>query len=94
MRGTTALGVRARRAHGRRRERVRTHCVALGSPAEAASRGARGADASLGHAHTSRAGLSTAAHGGDAVTPIFPKKTKCITICMPGSVFIYIVTYK
>jgi hypothetical protein len=28
------------------------------------------------------------------VTPVFPKKTKCITICMPGSIFIHIVTYK
>jgi hypothetical protein len=24
----------------------------------------------------------------------FPKKTKCITICMPGSSFMHIVTYK
>jgi hypothetical protein len=28
------------------------------------------------------------------VTPVFPKKTKCITICMPGSSFMHIVTYK
>jgi hypothetical protein len=27
-----------------------------------------------------------------AVTPDFPKKTKCLTICMPGSSFIHIVT--
>jgi hypothetical protein len=27
------------------------------------------------------------------VTPIFPKKTKCLTICMPGSSFMHIVTY-
>jgi hypothetical protein len=25
------------------------------------------------------------------VTPVFPKKTKCITICMPGFNFIHIV---
>jgi hypothetical protein len=28
------------------------------------------------------------------VTPAFPKKTKCIPICMPGSSFMHIVTYK
>jgi hypothetical protein len=28
------------------------------------------------------------------VTPVFPKKTKCITICMPGSSFMHIVTNK
>jgi hypothetical protein len=28
------------------------------------------------------------------VTPDFPKETKCITICMPGSNFMHIVTYK
>jgi hypothetical protein len=28
------------------------------------------------------------------VTPDFPKKTKCITICMPGSSSMHIVTYK
>jgi hypothetical protein len=28
------------------------------------------------------------------VTPDFPKETKCITICMPGSSFMHIVTYK
>jgi hypothetical protein len=28
------------------------------------------------------------------VTPIFPKKTKCITISMPGYIFMHIVTYK
>jgi hypothetical protein len=28
------------------------------------------------------------------VTPVFPKKTKCITICMPESSFMHIVTYK
>jgi hypothetical protein len=28
------------------------------------------------------------------VTPAFPKKTKCITICMSGSSFMHIVTYK
>jgi hypothetical protein len=27
-----------------------------------------------------------------AVTPDFPKKTKCIPICMPGSSFMHIVT--
>jgi hypothetical protein len=31
-------------------------------------------------------------HGG--VTPDFPKKTKCKPICMPGSSFMHIVTYK
>jgi hypothetical protein len=31
---------------------------------------------------------------GESVTPDFPKKTKCITICMPGSSFMHIVTYK
>jgi hypothetical protein len=25
------------------------------------------------------------------VTPIFPKKTKCKPICMPGSIFMHIV---
>jgi hypothetical protein len=25
------------------------------------------------------------------VTPVFPKKIKCITICMPGSSFMHIV---
>jgi hypothetical protein len=29
-----------------------------------------------------------------AVTPVFPKKTKCKPICMPGSSFMHIVTYK
>jgi hypothetical protein len=29
-----------------------------------------------------------------AVTPDFPKETKCIPICMPGSSFMHIVTYK
>jgi hypothetical protein len=33
-------------------------------------------------------------YGEDNVTPVFPKKTKCITICMPGSSFMHIVTYK
>jgi hypothetical protein len=28
------------------------------------------------------------------VTPVFPKKTKCKPICMPGSSFMHIVTYK
>jgi hypothetical protein len=28
------------------------------------------------------------------VTPDFPKKTKCIPICMPGSSFVHIVTNK
>jgi hypothetical protein len=28
------------------------------------------------------------------VTPDFPKKTKCKAICMPGSSFMHIVTYK
>jgi hypothetical protein len=28
------------------------------------------------------------------VTPVFPKKTKCKFICMPGSSFMHIVTYK
>jgi hypothetical protein len=28
----------------------------------------------------------------EPVTPDFPKKTKCLTICMPGSSFIHIVT--
>jgi hypothetical protein len=27
-------------------------------------------------------------------TPVFPKKTKCKPICMPGSSFMHIVTYK
>jgi hypothetical protein len=26
------------------------------------------------------------------VTPVFPKKIKCLPICMPGSSFIHIVT--
>jgi hypothetical protein len=30
--------------------------------------------------------------GEKYVTPDFPKKTKCITICMPGSSFMHIVT--
>jgi hypothetical protein len=30
--------------------------------------------------------------GVDSVTPDFPKKTKCIPICMPGSSFMHIVT--
>jgi hypothetical protein len=30
----------------------------------------------------------------EAVTPDFPKKTKCKPICMPGSSFMNIVTYK
>jgi hypothetical protein len=29
-----------------------------------------------------------------SVTPVFPKKTKCKPICMPGSSFMHIVTYK
>jgi cytokinin dehydrogenase len=35
-------------------------------------------------------------HGYHAkvVTPAFPKKTKCIPICMPGSSFMHIVTNK
>jgi hypothetical protein len=32
--------------------------------------------------------------GRPHVTPDFPKKTKCIPICMPGSSFMHIVTYK
>jgi hypothetical protein len=28
------------------------------------------------------------------VTPDFPKETKCIPICMPGSSFMHIVTHK
>jgi hypothetical protein len=28
------------------------------------------------------------------VTPDFPKETKCLPICMPGSSFMHIVTYK
>jgi hypothetical protein len=40
-RGTAALGVRARRAHGQRHGRARTRRVALGSPVEVASRSAR-----------------------------------------------------
>jgi hypothetical protein len=31
---------------------------------------------------------------GQSVTPNFSKETKCITICMPGSSFMHIVTYK
>jgi hypothetical protein len=31
---------------------------------------------------------------GRVVTPEFPKKTKCKPICMPGSSFMHIVTYK
>jgi hypothetical protein len=30
----------------------------------------------------------------EAVIPDFPKKTKCKPICMPGSSFMHIVTYK
>jgi hypothetical protein len=29
-----------------------------------------------------------------SVTPVFPKKTKFKPICMPGSSFMHIVTYK
>jgi hypothetical protein len=29
-----------------------------------------------------------------SVTPDFPKETKCKPICMPGSSFMHIVTYK
>jgi hypothetical protein len=29
-----------------------------------------------------------------SVTPVFPKETKCKPICMPGSSFMHIVTYK
>jgi hypothetical protein len=32
--------------------------------------------------------------GGLGVTPDFLKETKCIPICMPGSSFMHIVTYK
>jgi hypothetical protein len=32
--------------------------------------------------------------GKGNVTPDFPKETKCIPICMPGSSFMHIVTYK
>jgi hypothetical protein len=28
------------------------------------------------------------------VTPVFPKETRCKPICMPGSSFMHIVTYK
>jgi hypothetical protein len=35
---------------------------------------------------------ATASRGGWTVTPDFPKKTKCIPICMPGSSFMHIVT--
>jgi hypothetical protein len=38
------------------------------APAEAVSRGTRGADASLGHTRTSRVGRSMAAHGDAAWT--------------------------
>jgi hypothetical protein len=34
------------------------------------------------------------ARGYIDVTPDFPKETKCIPICMPGSSFMHIVTYK
>jgi hypothetical protein len=27
----------------------------------------------------------------EVVTPVFPKKTKCKPICMPGSIFMHIV---
>jgi hypothetical protein len=30
----------------------------------------------------------------ELVTPDFPKETKCIPICMPGSSFMHIVTNK
>jgi hypothetical protein len=33
-------------------------------------------------------------HGEDIVTADFPKETKCIPICMPGSSFMHILTYK
>jgi hypothetical protein len=32
--------------------------------------------------------------GSLRVTPVFPKKTKCKPICMSGSSFMHIVTYK
>jgi hypothetical protein len=41
--------------------------------------------------HWSRGRLRT---GASDVTPDFPKKTKCKPICMPGSFFMHIVTYK
>jgi hypothetical protein len=38
--------------------------------------------------------LRVSANNSDTVTPDFPKETKCIPICMPGSSFMHIVTYK
>jgi hypothetical protein len=38
--------------------------------------------------------MNWAVYARKTVTPAFPKKTKCITICMPGSSFMHIVTYK
>jgi hypothetical protein len=37
---------------------------------------------------------STQSNQYTSVTPVFPKKTKCKPICMPGSSFMHIVTYK
>jgi hypothetical protein len=40
--------------------------------------------------HLARQLKPSSTHG--PVTHVFPKKTKCITICMPGSSFMHIVT--
>jgi hypothetical protein len=58
--------VRAQRAQGRCHGRGRTRRVALSSPGRGRVSRRTGADASLGHAQTSRADRSTAAHGGGA----------------------------
>jgi hypothetical protein len=49
----------------------------------------------LGH-HISHHGWQSAVVQPEevGVTPAFPKKTKCVTICMPGSSFMHMVTYK
>jgi hypothetical protein len=40
------------------------------------------------------AALEVVVRSPEIVTPDFPKKTKCIPICMPGSSFMHIVTNK
>jgi hypothetical protein len=35
--------------------------------------------------------MTLVASHGCTVTPVYPKKTKCKPICMPGSIFMHIV---
>jgi hypothetical protein len=60
------------------------------APPDLAQRSSAGAVTS----YTAGAPALAAASGSGAVTPDFPKETKCIPICMPGSSFMHIVTYK